>query len=139
MATIITAASVYDEKTILLLLYELKNRYPDLTFSYIILDKGYDAKEIHHDVYEHFDIIPIIIRKKMVYPKGFTKDGFPLCSWGIRMKPKGIEYDRKRTKYACFRLCLKSEQLILPCDYVKEQYRFGYLCHTYFANGYRKY
>ena len=30
MATIITAASVYDEKAILLLLDELKNRYPDI-------------------------------------------------------------------------------------------------------------
>ena len=139
LVTIITAASVSDEKAILLLLDELKNRYPDLTFSYIILDRGYDAEEIHHDVYEHFDIVAIIIRKKMVYPKGFTADGFPLCPWGMPMKPKGIEYDRKRTKYACFKSCMKAEQLILPCDYVKEQYRFGYVCHTYFADGYRKY
>ncbi|MBE9547486.1 MAG: hypothetical protein IMF10_08360 [Proteobacteria bacterium] len=29
--------------------------------------------------------------------------------------------------------------MILPCDYVKEQYRFGYICHTSFSDGYRKY
>ncbi len=139
LVTTITAASVYDEKVLLILLDELKNRYPHLTFSYIILDKGYDAEEIHHDVYEHFDIIPVIIRKKMVYPEGFTKDGFPLCPWGVPMKPRGIEYDRKRTKYACFKSCLKRSQPTLPCDYVKEQHRFGYICHTYFADGYRKY
>jgi len=81
LVTIITPASVSDQKVILLLLDETKNRYPDLPFSYIILDKGYDAEEIHHDIYEHFDIIPIIIRKKMVYPKEFTKEGFPLCPW----------------------------------------------------------
>jgi hypothetical protein len=139
MATITTPASVYDQKAILPLLDELKGRYPDLPFAYIILDRGYDAEEIHHDIYEHFDIIPIIIRKKMVYPKGFTKDGFPFCPWGTPMKPKGIEYDRKRTKYACFKACQESEQMLPLCDYLKEQYRFGYIGHTYFTNGYRKF
>jgi hypothetical protein len=139
MATIITAASVYDQKAILPLLDELKGRYPDLPFAYIILDRGYDAEEIHQDIYEHFGIIPIIIRKKMVYPEGYTKDGFPLCPWGVPMKPKGIEYDRRRTKYACFKWCRKKEQSILPCDYEKEQYKYGYTCYTYFSDGYRKY
>ncbi len=91
MATLVTQASVSDQKAILPLLDELKDRHPDLSFSYLILDKGYNAEEIHQDVYEHFGILPIIIRKKMVYPKGFTKDGSPLCPWGIPMKPKGIE------------------------------------------------
>jgi hypothetical protein len=95
--------------------------------------------EIHQDIYEHFDIIPIIIRKKMVYPKGFTKDGFPVCPWGTPMKPKGIEYDRKRTKYACFKAYQESEQMLPLCDYLKEQYSFGYICHTYFTSGYRKF
>ena len=75
----------------------------------------------------------------MVYPNGFSKEGFPFCPWGVPMRTKGIEYDRRRTKYACFKRCQKAEQMILPCDYVKEQYRFGYICHTYFADGYRKY
>lgn len=139
LATIITPASVSDQAAILPLLDELKSRFPQLLFAYIILDKGYDTEEIHHDIYELFDIIPIIIRKKMVYPNGFSKEGFPLCPWGVSMRTKGIEYDRRRTKYACVKLCQKAEQMILPCDFVKEQYRFGYICHTYFADGYRKY
>jgi len=139
LVTIITSANESDQAVIFTLLDELKDRYPDFAFSYIILDRGYDSEEIHHDIYELFDIIPIIIRKKMVYPKGFTEDGYPLCPWGKLMKPRGIEYDRRRTKYACFKVCLKSEQVTLPCDYVKEQYQFGYICHTYFEDGYRKY
>jgi hypothetical protein len=39
----------------------------------------------------------------MIYPKGFTKDGYPLCRWGFTMKPRGIEYKQKRTKYACLK------------------------------------
>lgn len=139
MATIITSANVSDQTVMLNLLEEVEARYPGLVFAYIILDRGYDAEELHHDIYELFEIIPVIIRKKMVYPKGFTQEGFPLCPWGISMKPRGIEYDRRRTKYACYKSCLKSQQGTLPCDYVKEQYRYGFICHTYFADGYRKY
>jgi hypothetical protein len=35
--------------------------------------------------------VPVIIRQKMVYPKGFSGNGYPLCSGGFAMKPKGIE------------------------------------------------
>lgn len=139
MVTIITAANVSDQDMILLLLDELTARYPDLTFAYVILDRGYDAEEIHQDTYEHFGIVPIIIRKKMAYPEGFTNDGFPLCPLGIPMKPKGIEYERKRTKYACFKACQASEPSLPLCRYLKEPSRFGYICHTYFTSGYRRF
>jgi hypothetical protein len=139
LVTLVTSANESDQTVIFPLLDELKDRYATLTFSYIILDKGYDTEEIHHDIYEHFDIIPIIIRKKMAYPDGFTKDGFPLCPWEMPMRPKGIEYDQRRTKYACFKVCHKEPQLILLCDYDKEQSKYGFTWYTYFSDGYRKY
>ena len=56
------------------------------------------------------------------------------------MKPRGIEYKQKETKYACFKVCKKSKQLLLfQCKYIKELYKFGYSCYTYFKDGYRKY
>jgi hypothetical protein len=140
LVTLLTAANESDQAVILLLIEELVSRYPSLQFAYIILDKGYDAEEVHHDIYEFFGIIPIIIRKKMVYPKRFTEDGYPLCQWGLVMKPRGIEYKQRRTKYACFKVCKKSRQpLLFACGYIKEQYKYGYSCHTYFNEGYRKY
>ena len=36
----------------------------------------------------------------------------------------------RRTKYACFKLCRKEEQTILPCNYDKEQCKYGYTCHA---------
>lgn len=27
----------------------------------------------------------------MIYPKGLTKDGYPLCPGGFAMKPRGID------------------------------------------------
>jgi len=140
LVTLLSSANKHDQTFILVLIEELVARYPNFEFSYIILDAGYDTEEIHHDIYEFFGIIPIIIRKKMVYPKGLTKDGYPLCPGGFAMKPRGIEYKQKRTKYACFKVCKKSKQLLMfPCDYIKEQYKFGYSCYTYFKDGYRKY
>jgi len=140
LVTLISPANESDQDFIIALIEELVTRYPDLRLSYIILDRGYDSEEIHHDIYEFFDIIPVIIRKKMVYPKGFTSDGYPLCPFGFPLRRRGIEYQQKRTKYACFKLCTKSAQpLLFQCDYIKEQYKHGYTCHTYFADGYRKY
>jgi len=140
LVTLISPANESDQDFIIVLLEELIARYPYLEVAYIILDRGYDTEEIHHDIYEFFDIIPVIIRKKMVYPKGFTTDGYPLCPFGFPMKRRGIEYQQKRTKYACFKLCTKSDQpLLFQCDYIKEQYKHGYTCRTYFIDGYRKY
>jgi hypothetical protein len=140
LVTIISPANESDQDYIITLIEELFARHPALKVSYIILDRGYDAEEIHHDIYEFFDIIPIIIRKKMVYPKGFTDDGYPVCPFGFPMKRRGIEYQQKRTKYGCFKQCLRSMQpLLFQCDYIKEQYKHGYTCHTYFADGYRKF
>ena len=140
LVTLLSSANKHDQTFILVLIEELVARYPNFEFSYIIIDAGYDTEEIHHDIYEFFGIIPIIIRKKMVYPKGLTKDGYPLCPGGFAMKPRGIEYKQKRTKYACFKVCKRSKQLpMFPCDYIKEQYKFGYSCYTYFKDGYRKY
>jgi len=139
LVTLVTSANESDQAGIFPLLDELKDRYPALTFSYLIMDKGYDTEEIHHDIYEHFNIIPIIIRKKMAYPDGFTKEGFPLCPWGMSMRPRGIEYEQRRTKYACFKICNRETQLFLLCDYDKDQYKYGFARYTYFADGYRKF
>jgi len=140
LVTLVSPAHESDQTFIIPLLEELTDRYPDLVFAYIILDRGYDAEEIHRDIYETFEIIPVIIRKKMVYPKGYTAGGYPLCPFGFTMKPKGIEYEHRRSKYACFKICSKAvRQLALPCAYAKKQSRFGYTCYTYFADGYRKY
>jgi len=53
---------------------------------------------------------------------------------------KGVDYERKRTRYACFKVCKKSQQFLLfSCDYIKEHYKYGYSRYIYFSDGYRKY
>lgn len=89
MVSLLSGVNEYDTDYIFPLLEELRTRYPDLMFAYIILDKGYDSEEIHTGIYEDFDIIPVIIRKKMVYPKGFTPKWSPSLSLSLPPQDKG--------------------------------------------------
>ena len=128
-----------DQDYIFLLLDQFKKRFPEMNIAYIVLDKGYDAEPIHWRLYEHYGIIPIIIRKKIAYPKSFAPDGIPLCTWGQRMSRVVVDYDRKRTKYACKKVCQRAEQMTFPCGYLGESFPNGQIRYTRFQDGYRKY
>jgi len=140
LVSLLSSANEHDADYIVPLLEELKKRYPTLRFAYIILDRGYDSEEIHRDIYENFGIIPVIIRKKMVYPKGFTSAGLPLCPYNYSMKKKGIDYRYKRTQFACSKVCQKRKQKpLFDCKYLRNTSVFGYTFYTYFEQGYRKF
>lgn len=142
LVSLLTSAEVHDQNIILKLLTELFALYPDLPFSYIILDRGYDTEEIHQNIFELYHLIPIIIRKKMVYPKGFTQSGLPLCPFGYVLKKKGIDYQRKRTKYSCDKICLTNpnpQNELFNCEALKSPSRNGWVKYTYFKKSYRKF
>ena len=142
LVSIITSAEVSDQNVIFELLDELFKRYPELSFAYLILDKGYDTEEIHRDIYENYHLIPVIIRKKMVYPKQFTKSGIPLCAFGYAMRKKGIDYQRKRTQYCCEKICAKNpkdQKVFFDCEFLNSKNSHGMIKYTHFKDGYRKY
>jgi hypothetical protein len=140
LVSLLGKASESDKQFIFPLLDALIERYPYLKFSYIILDRIYDSEEIHQGIYEYYEIVPIIIRKKMVYPKGFTKDGLPLCPFNYPMRRKGIDYANRRTQYCCFKTCLNDkDQLLFDCKHMHKKTKFGYSFYTLFEAGYRKY
>ena len=142
LISIVTAADVADQTVIIELVKELVLLYPELTFSYILLDRGYDADDIHKTLYETYHLIPIIIRKKMVYPKGFTKSGYPLCPFGYALTRISIDYKRKRTKYCCRKMCLKrpkQQSDLFHCDNLDLNNSNGITIYTHFKDSYRKY
>ena len=135
LVSIITSAEVSDQNVIFELLDELFKRYPELSFAYLILDKGYDTEEIHRDIYENYHLIPVIIRKKMVYPKQFTKSGIPLCAFGYAMRKKGIDYQRKRTQYCCEKICAKNpkdQKDFFDCEFLNSINSHGMIKYTHF-------
>jgi len=140
VVSFVVANNIHDQYYVIPLLDEFRQRFPDIKIAYIILDKGYDNEEIYQIIYESYDIIPVIIRKKMVYPKGFTADGRPLCLMGYPMSRKGIDYDLERTKYLCEKICENDSQRRFDfCQYLNSDNPHGFLKYTYFKDGYRKF
>lgn len=140
MVSIVSTRSESDQTHIFPLLDEFKKRFLSLNIAYIVLDSGYDTKEIHKGIYENYNIIPVIIRKKMVYPKGFNSEGIPLCDFGYPLTKAVIDYKRGRTKYVCKRTCQKDDQqILLHCPHLKSSSKNGFVFYTNFKNGYRKY
>ena len=140
MVSIVSTRSDSDQLHIFPLLDEFKKRFPSLPIAYIILDAGYDTEEIHKGIYEDYDAIPVIIRKKMVYPKGFNSAGTPLCDFGCPLTKAVLDYKRGRTKYVCKRVCQTDEQkMLFNCPHLKSSSKSGFTFYTHFKNSYRKY
>lgn len=140
VVSIVSTRSDSDQVHIFPLLDEFKKRFSSLSIAYIILDAGYDTEEIHKGIYEDYDIIPVIIRKKMVYPKRFDSGGTPLCDFGCPLIKAVLDYKRGRTKYICKRICQKDEQkMLFNCPHLKSSGKNGFTFYTHFKNSYRKY
>jgi hypothetical protein len=137
MVSIVSTRSDSDQTHIFPLLDKFQTRFPHLKVAYVTLDSGYDAEEIHKGIYENYNIIPVIIRKKMVYPKGFTPEGIPCCELGYPLDRTGIDYKRKRTRYHCKRICRNDPQKTFPCIYLDDAKEL--LFYTHFKDSYRKY
>jgi len=133
-------ANESDKAHIMPLLSAALQRYPTFPFACVILDAGYDAEEFHRDIYTEFNMLPIIIRKpSMKWGRNLSKTGTPLCPFGYPTRRKGIEYNRGRTKFACYRVCIKDPQpLLFLCEHENSGNRFGWITHTQFKNDYRR-
>ena len=140
IVSLLAPANESDQAHIMSLLHTAFERYPKLSFACVILDAGYDAEEFHRDIYTEFNILPIIIRKpSMKWGPNLGKTGTPMCPLGYPTRRKGIEYNRGRTKFACYRVCIKDPQrLPFPCEYQNPKNRFGWITHTYFKDDYRR-
>ena len=75
MVSLIAPANESNQAHLLLLLNTLRARYPSLPFVCVILDAGYDAEELHRDIYIDLEIIPIIIRKPSIFLKIWKSGG----------------------------------------------------------------
>jgi len=140
IVSLLAPANESDQAHIMPLLLAACKRYPKLPFACVILDAGYDAEEFHRDIYTEFNLLPIIIRKpSMKWGPHLGNTGTPLCPLGYPTRRKGIEYNRGRTKFACYRVCIKDPQrLPFPCEYQNPENRFGWITHNYFKDDYRR-
>ena len=139
LVSVISSRNESGQEYLFPLLERFRECFPELKIAYIVLDRGYDAEEIHRTLYEEYEIIPIIIRKKIDYPKGFSVDGIPLCILGLPIIRTGIDYARRRTRYACQKVCQRTKQMTLTCPYRDSFFPNGLIHYTKFEDSYRKY
>ena len=139
LVSTISPRNASDQDYLFPLLDEFRERFAEINIAYIVLNRGDDTEPIHKELYEDYKIIPIIIRKKAVYPKGFDPDGVPLCIWGQQMTRTGIDYKRKRTRSACKKVCQRAEQMTFNCPFLQSSFANGLIYYTKFQDGYRKY
>jgi hypothetical protein len=140
VVSLLAPANESDKIHILPLLHTLRARYPRLPFICVILDAGYDAEELHRDIYTDLEIIPIIIRKpSMKWGPKLSETGTPPCPFGYPTRRKGIEYKQGRTKFACYHACRRDPQkLIFTCEHLHSKSQFGWMSHTYFKDDFRR-
>jgi len=138
--SLLAPANESDQTHILPLLRMALTRYPMLPFVCVILDAGYDTKELHRDIYTDLDLLPIIIRKpSMKWGAKLSNTGTPLCFFGYPTRRRGIEYNHGRTKFACYHVCADDPQnLLFSCEYQNSKSRFGWMTYTYFKEDYRR-
>jgi hypothetical protein len=144
LVSLVVGANWHDIMYLVPLLDEFRRRFPRIEVSYIILDKGYDVEPIHEIIYKSYGIIPIIIRKEDIkYPKGFHKDGTPLCYYGFPLRRKVTDYKRQRTQYVCDRICIGmniAQQELFPCPFTESnQSKYGLVKYTRFKDSIRLY
>lgn len=109
LVSTISGRNAHDQDFLFPLLDQFVDRFPELKIAYIALDRGYDSEEIHRTLYEEYDIIPIVIRKKTAYPKGYAPKGMPLCIWGLPMSRVVVDHETRRTKYTCRKVCQRAQ------------------------------
>lgn len=144
LVSLVVGANWHDMMYLIPLLDEFGRRFPHIEAAYIILDKGYDIDPIHEIIFNSYGIIPVIIRKEDIkYPKGFHKDGTPLCDYGFPLRRKGIDYKRQRTQYVCDRICIEmkiAQQELFPCPFIENsQSKYGLVKYTHFKDSIRLY
>lgn len=138
--SLVAPANQSDQVHILPLLRMALTNYPMLPFVCVILDAGYDSEELHRDIYTELNLLPIIIRKpSMKWGAKLNDTGKPLCLFGYPARRRGIEYNQRRTKFACCHACEKDQQnLLFSCEYRNSKSRFGWMTYTYFNEDYRR-
>jgi hypothetical protein len=144
LVSLVVGANWQDPMYLIPLLDEFRRRFSHIEASYIILDKGYDIDPMHEIIFNSYGIIPVIIRKENIkYPKGFHKDGTPLCDYGFPLRRKGIDYKRQRTQYVCDRICIEmkiAQKELFLCSFLENnQSKYGLVKYTHFKDSIRLY
>jgi len=136
----VVGANAADVSELPPLVAELADRYGShYRCAYLILDAGYDAEEAYRLLFEEYGIVAVIIQEKEAKARpGFARDWRPLCPFNCKLRRDVIDYQRRRTKWACYKRCEQSAQpLLFDCEHLHRAGERGLIRYTHFRDGYR--
>ena len=115
-------ASRHDASSWVVSAFEFKQRFPDYTWSKMILDSAHDAMPIY-EFLQSEQVIPFIDlnqrstgQRKYKNDIAISADGTPICSHGLRMKDDGYDHTRGRRKFRCPLIQNRKVTCDTPCS-----------------------
>lgn len=126
-------ASRHDAISMLLTTEEMRFRYPEWTWTRVLLDSAHDAMPIYHFFKKRGVVALIDLNRRSSgntpYIPDFqlSPDGIPICQKGLEMKNNGYDHTRRRRKYRC-PLIAKG---IVTCDSPCSKSSYGRCIYTY--------
>lgn len=115
-------ASRHDSVSMLLTAEELRYRYPDFSWTSVLLDAAHDAMPIYQFFKRRNVLTFIDLNKRSTGKNTFVDEftlsetGVPICKKGLAMKDNGYDYSRCRRKYRCPLIKKGSVTCESPCS-----------------------
>jgi hypothetical protein len=104
-----------DERTLFPLSFaKLRARFPDLEIGEFLADAALSYQCCLDPIWDAGALRMVDIRAargdddpQTQLRRGYNENGHPLCTHGYKMRPHGHDYDRRRSKWRCEKVCLR--------------------------------
>jgi len=111
----------------------LQAHYPWLKIGEVLADAALGYQDCLDPIWQAGALRMIDIRAvegdanaKTRLQRGYDENGHPLCHHGYKMQPNGHDYNRRRTKWCCEKICRKdAEQPAPDCPYLDPKHKHG--------------
>ncbi|MBC8249579.1 MAG: hypothetical protein H8E90_07860 [Anaerolineales bacterium] len=111
----------------------LQNRFPYLDIDEMLADAALGFQCCLDPIWEAGALRMVDIRAdkndkdpQTQLRRGYNENGHPLCIHGYEMSPNGHDYQRRRTKWVCKKICLKDSKRSVPdCPYLTTEHKHG--------------
>lgn len=111
----------------------LRTRYPWLTIGEVLADAALGYQDCLDPIWEAGALRMVDLRAhesdadpQARLQRGYDENGHPLCLHGRHMQPRGHDYEHRRTKWCCERVCERHTQPPAPdCPYRQPEHKHG--------------
>ena len=111
----------------------LQARYPWLRIGEVLADAALGYQDCLNPIWRAGALRMVDIRAdkadadpQIRLRRGYDENGHPVCLHGCKMQSNGHDYDHRRTKWCCEKVCRKNtEQPVPDCPYLDLKHKHG--------------